>query len=59
MTVVSHEREPGELGYVARYTKLVNQLASVVRDDPDRFERRAASATWPGRWSRPRCCGRT
>ena len=26
MTVVSHEREPGELGYVARYTKLVNDL---------------------------------
>ena len=38
MTVVSHEREPGELGYVARYTKTVNHLASVVRDDPDRFE---------------------
>ena len=26
MTVVSHEREPGELGYVARYGKLVNEL---------------------------------
>ena len=38
MTVVSHEREPGELGYVARYSKLVNQLAGVVRDDPDRFD---------------------
>ena len=34
MTVVSHEREPGELGYVARYSKLVNQLSSTVRDDP-------------------------
>jgi alkylation response protein AidB-like acyl-CoA dehydrogenase len=31
MTVVSHEREPGELGYVARYSKLVNQLATSVR----------------------------
>jgi alkylation response protein AidB-like acyl-CoA dehydrogenase len=31
MTVVSHEREPGELGYVARYSKLVNQLAEEVR----------------------------
>ena len=38
MTVVSHEREPGELGYVARYSKLVNQLAGVVREDPDRFD---------------------
>ena len=37
MTVVSHEREPGELGYVARYTKSVNQLAAAVRDDPERF----------------------
>src|SRR5205814_6408911 len=26
MTIVSHEREPGELGYVARYTKTVKQL---------------------------------
>ena len=38
MTVVSHEREPGELGYVARYSKLVNQLAGVVREDLDRFD---------------------
>ena len=34
MTVVSHEREPGELGYVARYSKLVQQLTRRVRDDP-------------------------
>ena len=27
MTVVSHEREPGELGYVSRYRKLVKELA--------------------------------
>jgi alkylation response protein AidB-like acyl-CoA dehydrogenase len=33
MTVVSHEREPGELGYVARYSKVVNQLATQVRAD--------------------------
>jgi alkylation response protein AidB-like acyl-CoA dehydrogenase len=32
MTVVSHEREPGELGYVARYSKTVNQLVQRVRD---------------------------
>jgi alkylation response protein AidB-like acyl-CoA dehydrogenase len=37
MTVVSHEREPGELGYVARYTKLVNQLTETVRAAPDRY----------------------
>jgi alkylation response protein AidB-like acyl-CoA dehydrogenase len=34
MTVVSHEREPGELGYVARYGKLVNELAHVVTEQP-------------------------
>ena len=33
MTVVGHEREPGELGYVARYQKLVNELAAKVRAD--------------------------
>jgi alkylation response protein AidB-like acyl-CoA dehydrogenase len=37
MTVVSHEREPSELGYVARYRKVVNQLARRVRQDPDRY----------------------
>jgi alkylation response protein AidB-like acyl-CoA dehydrogenase len=30
MTVVSHEREPSTLGYSARYTKLVHQLAARV-----------------------------
>jgi alkylation response protein AidB-like acyl-CoA dehydrogenase len=34
MTVVSHEREPGELGYVARYRKTVNELVAEVRRDP-------------------------
>jgi alkylation response protein AidB-like acyl-CoA dehydrogenase len=33
MTVVGHEREPAELGYVARYQKLVNELAAKVRAD--------------------------
>jgi alkylation response protein AidB-like acyl-CoA dehydrogenase len=37
MTVVSHEREPGELGYVARYRKVVNELIQRVREEPDRF----------------------
>jgi alkylation response protein AidB-like acyl-CoA dehydrogenase len=36
MTVVSHEREPGELGYVPRYTKLVNQMTATVREAPER-----------------------
>ncbi len=36
MTVVSHEREPGELGYVARYRKVVGQLVDEVRRHPDR-----------------------
>ena len=36
MTVVSHEREPGELGYVARYSKLVRALAAQVRAEPGR-----------------------
>ena len=37
MTVVSHEREPGELGYVARYSKVVNELARQVQSDPAGF----------------------
>jgi len=34
MTIVSHEREPGELGYVARYRKLVKELVNEVRAHP-------------------------
>jgi alkylation response protein AidB-like acyl-CoA dehydrogenase len=34
MTVVSHEREPGELGYVARYRKAVAELTRQVASDP-------------------------
>lgn len=34
MTVVSHEREPGELGFVARYRKIVKELATKVREEP-------------------------
>ncbi|MDG2304756.1 MAG: acyl-CoA dehydrogenase family protein [Candidatus Binatia bacterium] len=37
MTIVSHEREPGELGYVARYAKTVNRLKQTVHDDPHAF----------------------
>jgi alkylation response protein AidB-like acyl-CoA dehydrogenase len=39
MTIVSHEREPGELGYVARYQKVVNELTSKVRKEPSRYGR--------------------
>jgi alkylation response protein AidB-like acyl-CoA dehydrogenase len=38
MTVVSHEREPGELGYVARYRKLVKELTAKVKEDPAAYE---------------------
>jgi alkylation response protein AidB-like acyl-CoA dehydrogenase len=31
MTIVSHEREPGEVGYVARYAKTVKDLEKTVR----------------------------
>jgi len=34
MTVVSHEREPGELGYVARYKKTAHELTESVRANP-------------------------
>jgi alkylation response protein AidB-like acyl-CoA dehydrogenase len=37
MTVVSHEREPGELGFAGRYTKLVSQLAARVRAEPSAY----------------------
>ena len=37
MTIVSHEREPGELGYVARYAKTVKELEATVRTDPGAF----------------------
>jgi alkylation response protein AidB-like acyl-CoA dehydrogenase len=34
MTVVSHEREPGELGFVARYRKVTKELAHRVHENP-------------------------
>jgi alkylation response protein AidB-like acyl-CoA dehydrogenase len=37
MTIVSHEREPGELGYVARYAKTVKQLEQRVAADRSGF----------------------
>jgi alkylation response protein AidB-like acyl-CoA dehydrogenase len=37
MTIVSHEREPGEVGYVARYAKTVKDLEKAVRAKPSAF----------------------
>jgi alkylation response protein AidB-like acyl-CoA dehydrogenase len=37
MTIVSHEREPHELGFASRYRKTVQQLTKAVRQDPDRY----------------------
>ncbi len=37
MTVVSHEREPGELGFVARYQKTVHGLLDQARAHPERL----------------------
>ena len=47
MTVVSHEREPHELGWAARYAKTVNQLKDKVRQDPSRYGHEALrSLAW-------------
>jgi alkylation response protein AidB-like acyl-CoA dehydrogenase len=37
MTIVSHEREPGEVGYVSRYMKTAKDLEAKVRRDPSAF----------------------
>jgi alkylation response protein AidB-like acyl-CoA dehydrogenase len=37
MTIVSHEREPGEVGYVSRYMKTAKDLEAKVRRDPASF----------------------
>jgi alkylation response protein AidB-like acyl-CoA dehydrogenase len=37
MTIVSHEREPQELGYVGRYAKTVKDLERTVRGHPSAF----------------------
>jgi alkylation response protein AidB-like acyl-CoA dehydrogenase len=47
MTVVSHEREPGELGYVSRYAKTVHQLERTVRAEPGAFtESQREAVAW-------------
>jgi alkylation response protein AidB-like acyl-CoA dehydrogenase len=37
MTILDHEREPAELGYVARYAKTVKELEATVRGAPGSF----------------------
>jgi len=37
MTIVAHEREPGEVGYVSRYMKTAKDLEAKVRRDPAAF----------------------
>jgi alkylation response protein AidB-like acyl-CoA dehydrogenase len=37
MTIVSHEREPHELGFAGRYAKQVKDLVAEVRADPGSF----------------------
>ena len=37
MTIVSHEREPSEVGYVARYVKTVKDIEATVRANPGAF----------------------
>ena len=58
MTIVSHEREPGELGYVARYAKTVKELERKVRADPSAF-RSDQREKVRGRTYRRRCCAST
>jgi alkylation response protein AidB-like acyl-CoA dehydrogenase len=37
MTIVSHEREPHQLGFAGRYAKQVKDLVAQVRADPGRY----------------------
>jgi alkylation response protein AidB-like acyl-CoA dehydrogenase len=47
MTILDHEREPAELGYVARYAKTVKELEATVRSDPGSFRSDQREAvTW-------------
>jgi alkylation response protein AidB-like acyl-CoA dehydrogenase len=39
MTVLSHEREPQEIGNASRYTKTAKQLTDMVRAEPGAFTR--------------------
>ena len=43
MTVVSHEREPAELGFASRYLKAVRELEATARQDPEAVSAEHAS----------------
>ena len=43
MTVVSHEREPAELGFASRYLKAVRDLEATARQDPEAVSAEHAS----------------
>lgn len=46
MTIVSHEREPGELGYGARYAKTVKELEHTLSDRPGSTSDQREAVTW-------------
>jgi alkylation response protein AidB-like acyl-CoA dehydrogenase len=46
MTVVSHEREPGELGFASRYSKLVRQLVEEVHREPELGRAHSQELAW-------------
>jgi len=46
MTIVSHEREPGEVGYVARYAKTVKDLEATLRANPRARSDQRESVAW-------------
>ena len=58
MTILSHEREPHELGFASRYSKTALQLMALVKQDPERFDTEQLRI-WRGRSSRPTCCSGT
>jgi len=46
MTIVSHEREPGEVGYVARYSKTVGDLEKALRANPRAASDKREAVAW-------------
>ena len=59
MTIVSHEREPHELGFAGRYAKQVKDLVAAGASRPRRATAPSRSAISPGLSSNRRCCGCT
>ena len=59
MTIVSHEREPAELGFASRYSKTVQELEDDRRGGSGGGVGRPAPSSSRGRTCRPRCCAST